>query len=119
MWTNRAVGFDELQDELNKPDVHDYFATIGVDVDQALFLFKALDVNGSGSIDLIEFLTGCHRLQGAAKTLDVMLIMRDTREILEASKEALHATNVLQQQMQQICDCCDARPSRRCGSAVL
>jgi len=104
-----CVGFDELEAQFANPDVHKYFSSIEVDESQALFLFKMLDVNGSGSIDFMEFLSGCHRLQGSAKTVDIMLIMRDTRETLDASKQVVQAVRALQQQLEEVFD--DRSPS--------
>mmetsp|Transcript_21709 Transcript_21709/g.50651 ORF Transcript_21709/g.50651 Transcript_21709/m.50651 type:complete len:83 (-) Transcript_21709:88-336(-) len=38
-----------------------------------------LDMNDSGTIDFQEFLSGCVRLQGHARSLDLLMIARDMR----------------------------------------
>jgi len=97
-----CLGFEELEGQLSHPEVRDYLTSIEMDESQALFLFKMLDINGSGSIDFLEFISGCHRLQGTAKTVDVMLIMRDTKDILEALKGVMREVEMLQAQMNHL-----------------
>jgi hypothetical protein len=71
------VDFAELELQMTKPDIGAYFAGLGVDVDQVGRLFRLLDEDDSGSISRNEFIYGCLRLRGEAKSLDIALLSRE------------------------------------------
>lgn len=73
------IGFEELNVKLDSPEVQRYFRTIDVDLSEARYLFDMLDMNDSGTIDFEEFLSGCIRLQGPARSLDLLMVARDMR----------------------------------------
>merc|ERR1712190_455439 len=68
-----------IEDHLQSEAVQEYFKAIDVDPSEAKHLFEMLDINGSGKIDLEEFLSGCLRMQGPAKALDLLLMTRESR----------------------------------------
>jgi len=70
---------EEMRSHMDEQAVQDYFKSIDLDVSELDTLFKILDMNGSGEVDFQEFLNGCLRLQGPAKSLDVLLIMQEMR----------------------------------------
>lgn len=78
-----------LTDECNLELVA-YFKQIDVDVTEAECLFDMLDINDSGSIDLEEFLSGCLRMQGSVKALDLLLVTREARYNDVRRGESLH-----------------------------
>merc|ERR1719401_362606 len=84
------ISFDEIEKHLESQAVQEYFKMIDVDPSEAKHLFEMLDINDSGEIDLEEFLSGCLRLQGPAKALDLLLVTRENRRFFE------HAIKVLQ-----------------------
>merc|ERR1712129_78461 len=71
----------ELDAHLKKPAVGAYFSRLGVDVNESEKLFMLLDEDGSGCIDKTEFLIGCLRLKGHAKTLDLAILRREVQLI--------------------------------------
>jgi len=73
------IGFSELNDHLDNPEVQGYFRSVDVDLSEARCLFDMLDMNDSGTIDFEEFLSGCIRLQGPARSLDLLMVARDMR----------------------------------------
>jgi len=54
-----------------------YFEAINLSTEEHRFLFELLDVDGSGSIDFLEFVNGCFHLRGPAKALDLVAFRRD------------------------------------------
>merc|ERR1712012_1013664 len=72
---------EELTDRIQDPTIAAYFSRIGVDVDQVQKLFKLLDQDQSGSIDKEEFMFGCLRLQGQAKSFDIAILQHDMKAI--------------------------------------
>jgi len=71
------ISWDEFKTKLDHPDMHVYFKSIDLDIDEAEDLFKLIDINDSGSIDPEEFVNGCIRLQGPAKAIDLATLMHE------------------------------------------
>jgi len=67
----------ELTAHLDTPSVGAYFSKLGVDVNEVEKLFTLLDEDGSGCIDSEEFMFGCLRLKGEAKSLDLAILQRE------------------------------------------
>lgn len=76
-----------FQSQLDQPNMKAYFRAIDVDVSEAKGLFRLLDLDGSGSIDAEEFLSGCLRLRGPAKALDLALLIHETKRLTKAFKD--------------------------------
>ncbi|CAJ1454287.1 unnamed protein product [Effrenium voratum] len=74
-----AITIDEIRRHLESKPVQQFFRTIDVDSSEAEVLFEILDLSGDGSIDKEEFISGCLRLQGAARAVDLLLMTKDTR----------------------------------------
>jgi len=75
------IVFEEMCDRLKDPDVAAYFSKLGVDVDEVEKLFVLLDEDGSGTIDRQEFMFGCLRLKGEAKSLDLEILRQEVGHI--------------------------------------
>eukprot|EP00929_Paragymnodinium_shiwhaense_P010809 TRINITY_DN11578_c0_g1_i1.p1 TRINITY_DN11578_c0_g1~~TRINITY_DN11578_c0_g1_i1.p1 ORF type:complete len:724 (+),score=158.66 TRINITY_DN11578_c0_g1_i1:87-2258(+) len=89
---NGAVNFHEVVKQLNsidKTELHEYFESIDVDFSEASCLFEILDIDDSGAIDLEEFISGCLRMQGPAKALDLLLITRESSRSMARQEKAL------------------------------
>ncbi|CAK9072671.1 Muscle calcium channel subunit alpha-1 (MDL-alpha-1) [Durusdinium trenchii] len=80
---NEAITIDEIRRHLESKPVQHFFRTIDVDSSEAEVLFEILDLSGDGSIDKEEFISGCLRLQGAARAVDLLLMTKDTRRGFE------------------------------------
>eukprot|EP00927_Polykrikos_kofoidii_P042164 TRINITY_DN3601_c0_g1_i3.p1 TRINITY_DN3601_c0_g1~~TRINITY_DN3601_c0_g1_i3.p1 ORF type:complete len:712 (-),score=106.80 TRINITY_DN3601_c0_g1_i3:120-2255(-) len=87
------VTWEEFQTTLQSEDMQDYFKSIDVDISEAKGLYELLDADSSGSIDAVEFVSGCVRLTGPAKAFDVGLLLFETRKLkddLLAEIDVLH-----------------------------
>lgn len=58
-----------------------FFASLELDVSQAHRLFQLLDTDGSNEVGIDEFLDGCLRLKGPAKSLDVNMLVYETEKL--------------------------------------
>ena len=85
------VTWFELQEYFKDARVMSYFQAQQIDVTDAAFIYKLLDVDRSGSISIEEFCLGCHRLRGAAKCLDVVHLLQETTETNEVLREELRS----------------------------
>eukprot|EP00440_Ansanella_granifera_P064195 gb/GFBE01069596.1/.p1 GENE.gb/GFBE01069596.1/~~gb/GFBE01069596.1/.p1 ORF type:complete len:414 (+),score=91.21 gb/GFBE01069596.1/:1-1242(+) len=64
----------EFERSMNDPAILALFESLGLKFDVAWTLFKLLDVDGRGVIDIEDFVDGCLRLKGAAKAIDVAVL---------------------------------------------
>ncbi|CAE7281182.1 Scn11a [Symbiodinium natans] len=63
-----ATAFEQ---HINDPQVAAYFRALDMDLNNVWKLFTLLDPDGSGTIDLQEFVEGCLKLRGPATRLDM------------------------------------------------
>lgn len=69
--------FEELlEDDMARA----HFQALGLDVVDAWTLFKLVDADGSGTISISEFVTGCEALRGDAKSIDVASVLYESRQ---------------------------------------
>merc|ERR1712232_441921 len=68
---NAEMTWDEFKNHLNQKQMQDYFQAIDVDLSEAKSVWRLLDVNGSGTVSADEFVSGCLRLRGPAKAIDL------------------------------------------------
>jgi len=75
------ITYHELKSMLDKAEVRAYFEHLGLDAGDAWDLFKILDQDESSYINLDEFTTGCLRLKGPAKVIDVEKLQYENKHM--------------------------------------
>uniref|UniRef100_A0A7S0AXZ7 EF-hand domain-containing protein n=1 Tax=Pyrodinium bahamense TaxID=73915 RepID=A0A7S0AXZ7_9DINO len=70
-----TVSLAEVQEYFADPRVQSYFAALGLDPADTERLFNLLDCNEDGECDVEEFLDGCLRLKGVARSIDVQQLL--------------------------------------------
>jgi hypothetical protein len=78
----------DLADEQMYESMKMYFEAINLSTDEHRFLFELLDIDGSGSIDFLEFVNGCFHLRGPAKALDLVAFRRDWEKFMRSYQES-------------------------------
>jgi len=63
-----------------------YFEVLGIETHDIEKLFALLDSNQDGTVSMDEFLSGCIRLKGNARSIDMHSVLKDLNHI----KRALH-----------------------------
>merc|ERR1711957_57776 len=63
--------WEEFEKHLDNRDVQAYFSAMELDVTRAQILFDLLDSDNSNKITVDEFLEGCMRLKGQARSIDL------------------------------------------------
>jgi len=76
------LSWDEFSHVLEHPKVRVWMAALGLDTNDALALFDALD-NGDGELEWEEFCAGITRLKAGVRAQDVFRIDCDCRRILK------------------------------------
>mmetsp|Transcript_53838 Transcript_53838/g.125539 ORF Transcript_53838/g.125539 Transcript_53838/m.125539 type:complete len:521 (-) Transcript_53838:120-1682(-) len=70
---------DEFREQMQQPKVARYFEEIGIDPNEAEYLFTILDYDGSGYLDAAEFVGGLLKVIGSAKAKDIMAVHCELR----------------------------------------
>lgn len=78
-----TLSWEEFKAHLEKPEVKAYFAIMDLDVSQAHYLFALLDEDHNNSISIDEFLEGCLRLKGQARSIDIHVLLAGVRKLSE------------------------------------
>eukprot|EP00929_Paragymnodinium_shiwhaense_P006902 TRINITY_DN110858_c0_g1_i1.p1 TRINITY_DN110858_c0_g1~~TRINITY_DN110858_c0_g1_i1.p1 ORF type:complete len:802 (+),score=202.96 TRINITY_DN110858_c0_g1_i1:99-2408(+) len=72
-----TVTLKELEEQMLHEKMKAYLSSLDIDALQATSLFTLLDKDNSGELGMEEFVQGCARLKGAARSIDVnMLLVR-------------------------------------------
>jgi len=77
-----AINLTEFQDAIEDERMVAYFNALGLDITDAQTLFVLLDRDQTGSIDIEEFLLGCLRLKGEARSLDMAKLMYESEYVV-------------------------------------
>lgn len=80
---NQTMTMQDFEDHLGQQKMLDYFHSIDLDPSEARALFSLIDVDNSGEIDAEEFLNGCLRLRGPAKSIDLQVLLREVGRLSE------------------------------------
>merc|ERR1719343_867218 len=65
----------ELLEHLQSAEFYAYLKTLDVTVSDAQGVFKLLDVNGTGEVNIDEFVLSLMRFQGSARAVDVATLL--------------------------------------------
>mmetsp|Transcript_32858 Transcript_32858/g.102336 ORF Transcript_32858/g.102336 Transcript_32858/m.102336 type:complete len:171 (+) Transcript_32858:2-514(+) len=80
---NGSISYDEFAMQLEHPHFKSYVASLGIDIADAKMLFKFLDRDNSGSLELQELFDNMIRLQTGAKFMDVQKLAHATDVLKE------------------------------------
>merc|ERR1712129_194924 len=73
------LNYEEFHEHMQDPRVQCYLYALGLDTSDVGRLFGLLDTDNSADVDVEEFLVGCLRLKGNARSIDVYAMMRDLK----------------------------------------
>mmetsp|Transcript_37353 Transcript_37353/g.106699 ORF Transcript_37353/g.106699 Transcript_37353/m.106699 type:complete len:624 (+) Transcript_37353:71-1942(+) len=91
----------QFEDGLKDEQVQAYFASMELTIDEAFSLFTLLDTDGTHVIDIDAFVTGCLRLRGNAKAIDIAMLMYQSRV---ASQVSIRTLSTIRRQMRALVD---------------
>jgi len=90
---SETVNRAEMKEFCNDDRVQFYLTALGLDVNDTQRLFELLDANRDGELELDEFLEGCLRLKGMARSIDVYSLIHQQRQLckrLDEIDDSLH-----------------------------
>lgn len=71
------ITWEEFRIQLESKEMDDYFKAVDLSRSEAKDLFKLLDIDHSGAISIEEFVKGCLRLRGPARSVDLLALVYD------------------------------------------
>jgi hypothetical protein len=80
----------EFEEHLDQEKMRAFLESLEINTHDVWTFFKLLDVDGGGVVDLEEFVSGCFRLRGNAKSIHVAQIMYENRWIMNKLTEICH-----------------------------
>merc|ERR1712032_1112713 len=95
------VTIHEFEALMTNDALQAHFAAMGIEPDDAWTLFKLIDRDKTNCIDVEEFVLGCMRMRGAAKGIDVALLLENTRVLFKKVAKILHWMEVKYQPVSQ------------------
>merc|ERR1712203_4802 len=75
------MGFEEAVEDASMVA---YFSALGLEIADVKSLFVLLDRDQTGSIDIEEFLVGCLRLRGEARSLDLAKLQFESEWMVQS-----------------------------------
>lgn len=109
-----VITFEQLEEHIKDEKVQAFFHSLELDIWDAWSFFKLLDADGRHEIEIEEFLLGCLRLQGGAKSLDVAVL---TQEQQWLSKKLMGFMNFVEEEFTQVKSCLPPPKSRHLAPA--
>merc|ERR1740121_1477060 len=76
-----GITWDVFKASFEDIKVKAYFQSLDLDVSQAHDFFEMLDTDGSNCVGIDEFVDGCMRLKGGARSVDVNMVLLNIRKI--------------------------------------
>lgn len=92
-----VVSRGDFKKHLRTKEMRELFQSIDLDPTEADCVFKLLDMNNSGYLNYNEFLNGCLRLRGSAKSLDLLLLLRETTRQYQKQTSLLLSLQAIQE----------------------
>merc|ERR1712083_898519 len=69
----------ELEEHVHDEAVQAYFTHLNLEIEKAWDIFRIIDRDKSGTVSIEEFVGGCLRLRGVAKTMDLAQVTYDLK----------------------------------------
>jgi len=94
MWDDNGNGkctVKEFENHLHDPETRALLGSLDIQPRDAVALFDMLDADGSGEIDLDEFITGCITLRGGAKAIHLEKAV-DTNNAMASALKTIEAS---------------------------
>merc|ERR1712232_1156751 len=98
---DKCISMTELEFFLRDPNLRLYLEALEISLVETKSLFKLLDRDRSGTVDIDEFCEGCLRLKGEAKSFDIHCLMYENQRMLMRWSVFM---NFVEDHLDQSCD---------------
>merc|ERR1712050_47775 len=90
-----VISRQELEEAFKSDKVRYSFSVLDIDIHDPNYLFDMLDGDGSGEVDMEEFVTGCLRLKGNAKSIDIHTLMFEIKQVMVKCENMVEHSNTV------------------------
>jgi hypothetical protein len=90
-----SINLEEFENGIEDVRLVAYFERLGLDLSDVKQLFVLLDKDHAGTIDIEEFLIGCLRMQGQAKSMDMCKLLYEMEWCVHSMEGMALKTNSL------------------------
>jgi len=90
-----SLTWQDFQDRLFDDTILSYLETMDLDLSDAHSLFRLLDQDNTGQVSIDDFVWGCMRLKGAAKSMDLCTLLYENRQQSQAIRLYFQDISVL------------------------
>jgi len=111
--SQNAISMSDFEEAMAMHKLSSFFESMGISTQDVWTLFKVIDADGSGTIDMEEFVTGCMRFHGPAKSLDVAKMAFENEITRDAIKELDLTLSEIKEQLEAISKNATASPMTR------
>lgn len=80
-----CITLDDFQKQLESHEVRLMFQFLGLGASDAISLFRMLDADSSGNLEIEEFIMGFMRLRGKGNMIDIECTLRDMNKAIKSS----------------------------------
>jgi len=86
-----SITMEEFEAHITDDIASGFFVLLDIDSSEAFTLFRLLDENGSNEIDADEFVHGCLKLRGPAKSIDLATLRSEHKRSMQRCTAELRA----------------------------
>jgi len=79
-----SITHDEFERQLDDERALAYFDALKLEISDVRTLFTLLDIDQTGAVDVEEFLIGCQKLKGEAKSLDLAVVNHEIKWLISS-----------------------------------
>lgn len=83
------ISWDEFKEYVRRKDIQAYLATQQLDAHDARQLWSILNVDDDNEVNIDDFIFGCMRLKGSAKSVDVVALLQESRKHQKRMKDSI------------------------------
>jgi len=87
-----AITINEFKAHLENEKMRAYFESLGLETGEVWKLFKLMDMDSGSCIELDEFVSGCMRLKGQAKSVDLAILAYEQKWLCQRLAFFMHRT---------------------------
>eukprot|EP00439_Symbiodinium_sp_Y106_P012827 s3066_g1.t2 len=93
---------EDIEAAVNVDKLDTVLESLGISTDDVKTLFSLIDADGSGSIDLQEFVSGCMQLHGPAKSMQMAKMSYENKRISSSIKKLMSQVRDMQRKMNTV-----------------
>lgn len=78
---DQEISYQEFCDSLETPTVQDFLHALKIEITDAKAVFTMLDLDESGQVNILEFVSGMMKLRGDARSIDIHMMMYENKRL--------------------------------------